>query len=276
MIQKGGLLQKVDVARAVAQPLLVGHRHHLHFSPTLDRYMDRYILRCGMDRPVCVYFYAQDSIDPAGPAGGQQADYIEKPLHGVNLGARRACALPRGVDGFCGVAGFTAAVEAAFSAATYVPQQAPEKLNPKSAFNRPPTVRHGALVRSARGRGAGAMRRRGGGGGAPIEHHVSVNIQDATVRTRGGPNSGAGAGAGISVGSAPLETLLQEAGAGKHAEVLRYLKKTLDDEKSEFSRLQQDVFDSLTEHEVCMYICVKGWERWPYLGLSEEEGRNGV
>lgn len=79
----------------------------------------------------------------------------------------------------------------------------------------------------------------------------------------------------MGVGSAPLETLLQEAGAGKHAEVLRYLKKTLDDEKSEFSRLQQDVFDSLTEHEVCIYV-VYGLERLPYLALSGEEWRNGL
>jgi hypothetical protein len=63
-----------------------------------------------------------------------------------------------------------------------------------------------------------------------------------------GPRPGAAVGMGG--GAAPLETLLNDAGAGKHVDVLRHLKKTLDEEKHEFSKLQQDVFDSLTEHEV--------------------------
>lgn len=101
------------------------------------------------------------------------------------------------------------------------------------------------------------MRRRGsGGGGGDGEAHVTINVQEETVRSRGMGSrattaaAAAAAAASGGPGGTPLDALLKEPGAGKHAEVLRYLKKTLDEERREFSRLQQDVFDSLTEHEV--------------------------
>lgn len=94
------------------------------------------------------------------------------------------------------------------------------------------------------------MRRRGSGGNEAAEQHVTINVPEETVRSRGMGSRATTAAAAAGPGGTPLDALLKEPGAQKHAEVLRYLKKTLDEERRDFSRLQQDVFDSLTEHEV--------------------------
>lgn len=46
------------------------------------------------------------------------------------------------------------------------------------------------------------------------------------------------------------DLLSSQPSMAKHAEVLKKLSKTLDEERKDFSKLEQQVWDSLTEHEI--------------------------